>query len=121
MRYREKCNNDIVSCECNAKYFPSMQLNEKAHNCRISQYKKKTKIFLQYFLGTALCIGLFSHVLKIDDSLIGVMACVGKIVAGFCYGLATDEWVYYLGTYIYVIIYASKDSKTATLVFKPGQ
>ncbi|XP_026804491.1 uncharacterized protein LOC113548040 [Rhopalosiphum maidis] len=47
--------------------------------------------------GTAICIGLFSHILKIDDSLIGVMACAGKIVAGICYALATEEWVYYLG------------------------
>lgn len=86
-----------------------MLSNEKTHISEVSQYKKKIKIFLKYFLGTAICIGLFSHVLKIDDSLIGVMACVGKIIAGFCYGLATNEWVYYLGTYIYVFIYVSKD------------
>lgn len=54
---------------------------------------------LYYILGTAICIGLLSHVLKIDDSLIGVMACAGKIVAGICYALATEEWVYYLGVY----------------------
>lgn len=48
-------------------------------------------------VGTAICIGLFSHVLKIDDSLIGVMACAGKIAAGVCYALATEQWVYYLG------------------------
>lgn len=27
------------------------------------------------------------------------MACAGKIVAGICYALATEEWVYYLGVY----------------------
>ncbi|VVC29235.1 Major facilitator superfamily,Major facilitator superfamily domain [Cinara cedri] len=47
--------------------------------------------------GTALSIGLFSHVLKIDDSLIGVMACAGKIVAGVFYAFATVGWVYYMG------------------------
>lgn len=48
--------------------------------------------------GTALCIGLFSHVLKIDDSLIGIMACAGKMFAGICYAFASNEWIYYLGT-----------------------
>lgn len=30
------------------------------------------------------------------------MACSGKIVAGLCYAFATDKWVYYLGTYVYI-------------------
>jgi len=31
------------------------------------------------------------------------MACAGKIVAGICYALATEEWVYYLGVYLIFI------------------
>ncbi|XP_025202483.1 uncharacterized protein LOC112599685 [Melanaphis sacchari] len=53
--------------------------------------------------GTAISIGLLSHILKIDDSLIGVMACAGKIFAGICYGLATDEKIYYLGPLVDVM------------------
>jgi len=29
-----------------------------------------------------------------------VVACAGKIFAGICYALATEEWVYYLGVYL---------------------
>lgn len=61
-------------------------------------------------LGTALCIGLFSHLLQIDDGLIGVMACAGKVVAGIFYAFATVEWVYYLGNYTLIIFPCRKRS-----------
>ena len=42
-------------------------------------------------------VGLFSHVLKIDDALVGVMSCMSKILACFVYAFATEDWMIYLG------------------------
>lgn len=47
--------------------------------------------------GTMFSVGVFSHMLQIDDALIGVMSCVSKILAGFVYAFATTDFVFYLG------------------------
>ncbi|CAI6344703.1 unnamed protein product [Macrosiphum euphorbiae] len=73
--------------------------------------------------GSAICIGLFSRVLRIDDSLIGVVACAGKIVAGICYALATEGWVYYLGPLVDIMggtIFITSRSIMAKIV-KPDE
>lgn len=44
-------------------------------------------------------VGVFSHMLQIDDALIGVMSCVSKILAGFVYAFATTDFVFYLGEF----------------------
>lgn len=49
--------------------------------------------------GTMFSVGVFSHLLQIDDALIGVMSCMSKILAGFVYAFATTEFVFYLGAY----------------------
>jgi len=54
-------------------------------------------IFFPLCAGTALSVGLFSHVLKIDDAIIGIMSCMSKILAGFVYAFATTDWMVYLG------------------------
>ncbi|XP_050422786.1 thymic stromal cotransporter homolog [Adelges cooleyi] len=51
-------------------------------------------------IGTILCIALFSHILKIDDGLIGFVACLGKLVSGVIYAFAPSEWVYCIGPLI---------------------
>lgn len=53
--------------------------------------------FHRYNTGTMISVGVFSHVLKIDDALIGVMSCMSKILAGFVYAFASSEFVFYLG------------------------
>ncbi|XP_034241434.1 proton-coupled folate transporter-like isoform X2 [Thrips palmi] len=40
-------------------------------------------------VGTMLSVGLFSSLLKYDDSVIGMMSCASKILAGFIYAFAT--------------------------------
>ncbi|KAK3928683.1 Thymic stromal cotransporter protein [Frankliniella fusca] len=40
------------------------------------------------FPGTMLSVGLFSSLLKYDDSVIGMMSCASKIMAGFVYAFA---------------------------------
>lgn len=42
-------------------------------------------------------VGVFSHKLKIDDALIGLMSCMSKILAGFIYAFASTDFVFYLG------------------------
>lgn len=44
-------------------------------------------------IGTLLSVGLFSFLLKFDDSVIGMMSCASKIAAGFVYAFATTVQV----------------------------
>lgn len=42
-------------------------------------------------------VGVFSHTLQIDDSLIGVMSSMSKILASFVYAFAQTDWQLYMG------------------------
>lgn len=42
-------------------------------------------------------VGVFSHILQIDDSLIGVMSSMSKILASFVYAFAQTDWQLYMG------------------------
>lgn len=48
-------------------------------------------------VGTLFSVGIFSHYLKIDDSLIGVLSSMSKIISGFVYAFAQTTWQLYLG------------------------
>lgn len=54
----------------------------------------KRQLFLA---GTAISVGVFSHILKIDDAIVGIMSSMSKILAGFVYAFATTDWMIYLG------------------------
>ncbi|XP_046689252.1 proton-coupled folate transporter-like [Homalodisca vitripennis] len=54
-------------------------------------------------LGTLLSVGVFSHMLKIDDALIGVMSCMSKILAGFIYAYARTNWQIYLAPLVDIV------------------
>ncbi|KAG4067481.1 hypothetical protein HA402_002758 [Bradysia odoriphaga] len=47
-------------------------------------------------VGTVFSVGVFSHLLKIDDALIGVMSSMSKILSSFVYAFAVTEWQLYL-------------------------
>lgn len=70
---------------------------------------------MRYISGTAISVGLLSHVLKINDGLIGAMACLGKIVAGLFYTFATTEWMYYIG--MLTVYFTSKNMNITTILF----
>ncbi|XP_055526719.1 solute carrier family 46 member 3-like [Wyeomyia smithii] len=48
-------------------------------------------------VGTIFSVGVFSHLLKIDDALIGMMSCMSKILSSFVYAFAVTTWQLYLG------------------------
>ncbi|KAL6437540.1 hypothetical protein ACFW04_004171 [Cataglyphis niger] len=48
-------------------------------------------------IGTAISVGIFSHILKIDDAIVGIMSCMSKILASFVYAFATSAWMVYVG------------------------
>lgn len=50
-------------------------------------------------LGTMVSVGLFSHLLKIDDAMIGVLSCMSKILSSFVYAFATSTWAIYMGKF----------------------
>lgn len=47
-------------------------------------------------IGTIISVGLFSHILGVDDALIGIMSCMSKILSGFVYAFATTTLGIYL-------------------------
>lgn len=48
------------------------------------------------FAGTVISVGVFSHILGVDDAIIGIMSCMSKILSGFLYAFATTTWMIYL-------------------------
>ncbi|XP_063827392.1 probable peptidoglycan muropeptide transporter SLC46 [Ostrinia nubilalis] len=51
-------------------------------------------------VGTLFSVGVFSHLLKFDDAIIGVISCTSKILAGFMYAFATKTWHIYIAPLI---------------------
>ncbi|XP_059058574.1 lysosomal proton-coupled steroid conjugate and bile acid symporter SLC46A3-like [Achroia grisella] len=47
-------------------------------------------------VGTLFSVGVFSHLLKFDDAIIGVISCMSKILSGFMYAFATTTWQIYI-------------------------
>lgn len=47
--------------------------------------------------GTGVSVGVFSHILKIDDAIVGIYSSMSKILASFVYGFAKTSLVFYLG------------------------
>ncbi|KAG7213427.1 hypothetical protein KM043_002711 [Ampulex compressa] len=54
-------------------------------------------------IGTAVSVGVFSHILKIDDALVGIMSCTSKILAGFVYAFATVDWMIYVAAIVEIV------------------
>ncbi|CAH2040645.1 unnamed protein product, partial [Iphiclides podalirius] len=51
-------------------------------------------------IGTLFSVGVFSHILKFDDAIIGVISCTSKILSGFMYAFATKTWHIYIAPLI---------------------
>ncbi|KAJ9578948.1 hypothetical protein L9F63_024944 [Diploptera punctata] len=63
-----------------------------------STYSMITNLF-----GTMVSVCVFSHILKIDDTLIGVMSCLSKILASFVYAFSTTTWQVYLAPLVEIL------------------
>lgn len=74
---------------------------------------KLINVVLLSFAGTLFSVGVFSHLLKFDDAIIGVISCTSKILAGFMYAFATKTWQIYIGKYRF-----DKKHKLNTLFYK---
>lgn len=57
-------------------------------------------------------VGVFSHLLKIDDALIGVMSSMSKILSSFVYAFAVTEWQLYLGEFHICHFHSFRVNKT---------
>ncbi|KAL4707320.1 hypothetical protein ACJJTC_019858 [Scirpophaga incertulas] len=51
-------------------------------------------------VGTLFSVGVFSHVMKFDDAIIGIISCTSKILSGFMYAFATKTWQIYIAPLI---------------------
>lgn len=54
-------------------------------------------------IGTAISVGVFSHMLKIDDAIIGVISCMSKILAGFVFAFATTTTMIYIAPLVDIV------------------
>ncbi|XP_072392690.1 proton-coupled folate transporter-like isoform X2 [Diabrotica undecimpunctata] len=54
-------------------------------------------------IGTSFSVGVFSHVLKFDDAIIGIYSSLSKILSSFVYGFATTSLVFYLGSLVEIL------------------
>ncbi|XP_011502116.1 PREDICTED: solute carrier family 46 member 3-like [Ceratosolen solmsi marchali] len=54
-------------------------------------------------IGTLFAVGVFSHFLKMDDALLGVLSCVSKILASFVYAFSTTDWMIYIAPLVEII------------------
>lgn len=62
-----------------------------------------TYAMLTSLVGTVWSVGVFSHMLKIDDALIGVMSSMSKILSSFVYAFAENMWQLYLGPIVEIL------------------
>lgn len=68
----------------------------------MAQVKKKNKshntaIENNIFSGVALTLFFFSKFLKLDDSMLGTISSIGRIVSGLICAFAPSVWLFYLG------------------------
>lgn len=56
-----------------------------------------TYAMLTSLIGTLFSVGVFSHLLKIDDAIIGVLSSMSKIISSVIYAFASTTWQLYLG------------------------
>lgn len=56
-----------------------------------------TYAMLTSLVGTLFSVGVFSHLLQIDDAIIGVLSSMSKIISSFVYAFASTTWQLYLG------------------------
>ncbi|XP_066256731.1 probable peptidoglycan muropeptide transporter SLC46 isoform X1 [Euwallacea similis] len=54
-------------------------------------------------IGTSVSVGVFSHLLKIDDAIIGIYSSMSKILSSFVYGFARTSLVFYLGAIVEIL------------------
>ncbi|CAH1381600.1 unnamed protein product [Tenebrio molitor] len=54
-------------------------------------------------IGTSISVGVFSHVLKIDDAIVGIYSSMSKILSSFVYGFAKTSLVFYLGAIVEIL------------------
>ncbi|XP_057664105.1 proton-coupled folate transporter-like [Diorhabda carinulata] len=54
-------------------------------------------------IGTSFSVGVFSHVLKFDDAIIGIYSSMSKILSSFVYGFAKTSLVFYLGAIVEIL------------------
>lgn len=69
----------------------------------INNYSKILNNSKNKILGTLFSVGIFSHILKMDDAIIGVISSVSKILSSFVYAFAVTNWQVYLGSYLRLI------------------
>lgn len=59
------------------------------------------------FLGAIATLSIFTHCLKMHDSLVGIIGSISKIAASFVFAFAVNSFEFYLGPVVEFFHYAS--------------
>lgn len=54
--------------------------------------------------GTSFSVGVFSHKMKMDDALLGIISCASKILSGLVYAFAVTDWQVYMGNMLTTLL-----------------
>ena len=65
---------------------------------------------INFILGVGFSIGVLSHLLKVDDALIGVIACLSKVFAGFVFAFAPTQTYFYFGKHTLFYFFDNKQT-----------
>lgn len=58
--------------------------------------------YIVHFVGTLFSISIFSDLMKLDDTIVGIISCTSKILASFIFAFARTTTAIYLGMYIVI-------------------
>ncbi|XP_050525054.1 uncharacterized protein LOC126896377 [Daktulosphaira vitifoliae] len=66
-----------------------------------------TSVFLINITGILLTISVLTKILKMEDSLIGLIAVTCKVIGGFIFSFASTEYMFYFGAFVEMMFSAS--------------
>lgn len=92
------CDIDLVGMNLTTVYIPHSIYFVTVQVSRFTKYFLQQFIFfLIEFLGVALTLFFFSKFLKLDDSMLGTISSIGRIVSGLICAFAPSVGLFYLG------------------------
>lgn len=74
-------------------------LGKNVYSLIIKPNIKQYIISNNHVLGIGIAIGILSHRFKVDESLIGIISCISKILGGIVFAFAPTGIFYYVGKY----------------------
>jgi PCFT/HCP family folate transporter-like MFS transporter 1/3 len=78
-------------------------LGKNSYSLLIEEKHKDINImYFNYYIwiGVGIAVGILSHLFKMDDALIGVIACLSKVLSGLVFAFAPSKLYFYMGKHV---------------------